>query len=179
MKINGSTLIAFGVIAIALKTCGGDSNTPTGHRATQPLAQASVQAYQPSMVSSVPSQAPTQTRYVGPKSLNARSSPNGRVVGALSHGTAVDVYAERDGWIRISPELEPERWVSSAHVCTLRDCGDMPRWRPKPVAPSPAQPAVRSSSGYASSCPCSSSSNCIGPRGGRYCITSGGNKRYR
>lgn len=32
-----------------------------------------------------------------------------------------------------------------------------------------------SSSGY---CPCSGSSICIGPRGGRYCITSGGNKRY-
>lgn len=28
-------------------------------------------------------------------------------------------------------------------------------------------------------CPCSGSFNCVGPRGGRYCITSGGNKRYR
>lgn len=29
-----------------------------------------------------------------------------------------------------------------------------------------------------SGCPCSGSRVCIGPRGGRYCITSGGNKRY-
>lgn len=29
-----------------------------------------------------------------------------------------------------------------------------------------------------SSCPCRGSRVCIGPRGGRYCITSGGNKRY-
>ncbi|SEH12729.1 SH3 domain-containing protein [Sphingopyxis sp. YR583] len=28
------------------------------------------------------------------------------------------------------------------------------------------------------SCPCSGYNVCIGPRGGRYCITSGGNKRY-
>lgn len=28
------------------------------------------------------------------------------------------------------------------------------------------------------SCPCSGGNVCIGPRGGRYCITSGGNKRY-
>lgn len=28
-------------------------------------------------------------------------------------------------------------------------------------------------------CPCSSSRNCRGPRGGRYCTTSGGNRRYR
>lgn len=27
-------------------------------------------------------------------------------------------------------------------------------------------------------CPCSGSNICVGPRGGRYCITSGGNKRY-
>lgn len=27
-------------------------------------------------------------------------------------------------------------------------------------------------------CPCSGNNVCIGPRGGRYCITSGGNKRY-
>lgn len=40
-----------------------------------------------------------------------------------------------------------------------------------------------SGSGYASgssdSCPCSGSNNCVGPRGGIYCYTSGGNKRYR
>lgn len=29
-----------------------------------------------------------------------------------------------------------------------------------------------------SGCPCSGRLVCIGPRGGRYCITSGGNKRY-
>lgn len=28
------------------------------------------------------------------------------------------------------------------------------------------------------SCPCNGSNVCVGPRGGRYCITSGGNKRY-
>lgn len=28
------------------------------------------------------------------------------------------------------------------------------------------------------SCPCSGRNICVGPRGGRYCITSGGNKRY-
>jgi hypothetical protein len=37
----------------------------------------------------------------------------------------------------------------------------------------------RSTGGYSGSgCPCSGSQVCIGPRGGRYCITSGGNKRY-
>lgn len=31
---------------------------------------------------------------------------------------------------------------------------------------------------YGGSCPCSGRNICVGPRGGRYCITSGGNKRY-
>lgn len=42
--------------------------------------------------------------------------------------------------------------------------------------------ATRARSNYlysgGSSCPCSGSRVCIGPRGGRYCITRGGNKRY-
>lgn len=38
----------------------------------------------------------------------------------------------------------------------------------------------RRSFGYGGggSCPCSGGNVCVGPRGGRYCITSGGNKRY-
>jgi hypothetical protein len=28
------------------------------------------------------------------------------------------------------------------------------------------------------SCPCNGGDVCVGPRGGRYCITGGGNKRY-
>jgi len=36
----------------------------------------------------------------------------------------------------------------------------------------------RSAGQFASGCPCSGRQVCVGPRGGRYCITSGGNKRY-
>lgn len=42
-----------------------------------------------------------------------------------------------------------------------------------------ARRSSRRSSGYsAAGCPCSGSRVCVGPQGGRYCITSGGNKRY-
>ncbi|WP_431851054.1 SH3 domain-containing protein [Allosphingosinicella sp.] len=37
---------------------------------------------------------------------------------------------------------------------------------------------ARGGSSVGGSCPCSGSNVCVGPRGGRYCITSGGNKRY-
>lgn len=32
---------------------------------------------------------------------------------------------------------------------------------------------------YGGSCPCSGSIDCVGPRGGTYCFTLSGNKRYR
>lgn len=37
------------------------------------------------------------------------------------------------------------------------------------------KPPVRTTSSY---CPCSGNNYCVGPRGGHFCITSGGNKRY-
>lgn len=54
---------------------------------------------------------------------------------------------------------------------------------PKKARKSAKRSKSRRSSGSGSygsggSCPCSGGSVCIGPRGGRYCITSGGNKRY-
>lgn len=44
----------------------------------------------------------------------------------------------------------------------------------KPKTQSKPKPKI-----YDETCSCSSSTNCVGPRGGTYCITSGGNKRYR
>jgi len=49
-----------------------------------------------------------------------------------------------------------------------------------PVRPASRAVAARSRPRPApgGACPCSGRSVCVGPRGGRYCITSGGNKRY-
>lgn len=43
-----------------------------------------------------------------------------------------------------------------------------------------ATPAWTGSRGTTNSgqCPCNGGDVCVGPRGGRYCITSSGNKRY-
>lgn len=51
-----------------------------------------------------------------------------------------------------------------------------PARTPPPATPRTTTRPARSYGG--SSCPCSGRTVCIGPRGGRYCITSGGNKRY-
>lgn len=54
-------------------------------------------------------------------------------------------------------------------------------WSSTPHRSTRRQSRARSTSSYnygGGSCPCSGRNICVGPRGGRYCITSGGNKRY-
>lgn len=117
-----------------------------------------------------------ETQYVATRSLNQRSAPNAAVVGKLAGGDSVAIYERRGNWVRVSPEGSPARWVSSKLLCSGAGCYRQSESRPSSRAISTPRPAR---SNYSDgSCPCSGSRVCIGPRGGRYCITSGGNKRY-
>ncbi|WP_409373339.1 SH3 domain-containing protein [Pseudomonas baltica] len=123
-----------------------------------------------------------RSSFIDADRLNVRSTPKGSIVSSLARGAAVQVYEQRDGWSRISKPGEIGRWVSSSSLCATAECWirratvtNTPPAPAKPYTP-PAQRTAPSS--YSSSCPCSSTTVCIGPRGGRYCITSGGNKRY-
>lgn len=80
-------------------------------------------------------QAPT--RYVQPKTLNVRGSPNGAIARSVERGDAVTVYLQRDGWSRISPDGQPEQWVSSDYLCERRNCSDIQTSTP-PLAPDPS-----------------------------------------
>jgi len=106
------------------------------------------------------------TAYVTASSLNARSAPsaNSRIVTRLPLGSNAEVIARSGEWMKVQT-TEGEAWVSSAYTS---------RYRPPPRPRYTPQPRRM----YNGSCPCSGSHVCIGPRGGRYCITSGGNKRY-
>lgn len=131
-----------------------------------------------------------------------------RVVTQIPRGTPVQVVGRANGWSLLSSDdcwvlsryliddtssaanrfndQPAERVTRPAHVRT-RSYRDRPIAKPR-VSIQGRQSAwknprrsSRRSSGYnfgGSSCPCSGSNICIGPRGGRYCITSGGNKRY-
>lgn len=119
---------------------------------------------------------PQETQYVATQSLNQRSTPDGRVVGRLNGGDQVIVYERKGSWVRVSPEGSSARWVSSKLLC-----GDAGCYRPRPSranSQGTSSPRPARSNYSDGSCPCSGSRVCVGPRGGRYCITSGGNKRY-
>lgn len=127
------------------------------------------------------------TMFVQPSAAKCRSRPSigGEIVTRFSKATSVSVSREESGWSLI--DRSPSCWIRS----------DLLRIMPPLADPEPIRPAysARSSGGGSSgrnytsaprrsqrydagSCPCRGSHVCIGPRGGRYCITSGGNKRY-
>lgn len=177
---NQSWAIPLIVLALVLYGIGSKDKTPQVPSTSQQLSSVPGQAGL-TMPAGEPEAQDSITKYIDADRLNVRSTPKGKVVSSLQRGGSVKVYEELAGWSRISPEGEASRWVSSGSLCDASNC-----WarRSTPSAPSaPAAlytpPVQRSApSSYSSSCPCSSGSVCIGPRGGRYCITSGGNKRY-
>jgi hypothetical protein len=118
---------------------------------------------------------PAEIMFVNTPALNQRSAPGGSVAGKISGGDAVSIHERRGSWVRISPDNSAPLWVSRSHLCAGTGC-----YRPAPPRNRSSTPARRSRSSYIDddTCPCSGNRVCIGPRGGRYCITSGGNKRY-
>ncbi len=122
-----------------------------------------------------PTQASAPEHFVNADKLNLREQPGGKIISSLKRGEKVQVYEQKQEWARISLDGQPQRWLSYRNLCSASNCFAPPQ--PKRDRPAP-QPARINTPEYGSSCPCSSGRICIGPRGGRYCITSGGNKRY-
>lgn len=97
----------------------------------------------------------------------------------IQKGKRYQVGDMRDGWISVQTG-EKTVWARAAifaYSChpyggSHSTQGTMP----SKAAARGSRSSAASSSGGA--CPCGSGSVCVGPRGGRYCITSGGKKRY-
>jgi len=131
-----------------------------------------------------------------------------RIVDRIPAGTDVSVERRRGNWslIRHAPRscwvasrylggqgtadanrvsLRQSRAVSHSAYAN-RERINWPSRRPSYLSSAPRrsprrQSRARSAPRYnygGGSCPCSGSNICVGPRGGRYCITRGGNKRY-
>ena len=153
----------------------GKKDTPPAqvqpHALSTPNTQASISPASPP----TPAPASATVHFVSADNLNVRDQPGGKVISKLKRGEKVQVFETRKDWARISIDSQPSKWLSSKSLCSGSDCYVVLRPR---SGIQPKQPARQQTPAYGSSCPCSSGSVCIGPRGGRYCITSGGNKRY-
>lgn len=127
------------------------------------------------------------------------SGRKGASAGGQSYGTPPSGKGNRDrgGDVvnvdRPDTNMRDATEVSSAFAVGTAGAGNMSTNRQSFAALSPAKKSKKSTSrkkakkkkrqsfrseSYSGSCPCRGGTVCIGPRGGRYCITSGGNKRY-
>jgi hypothetical protein len=160
---NSGIWLIGGLVLLIAMCRGAGKETPTDPPIAPVSESAAVSPPQP------------ETMYVAARVLNQRSSPNGAVAGNLSGGASINVYERSGSWARVSPEGASPLWVSSSLLCSGSGCYKPPTPRESNYSPS----SKRSRSNYIDeTCPCSGNQVCIGPRGGRYCITSGGNKRY-
>ncbi|MEZ0472667.1 SH3 domain-containing protein [Luteimonas salinilitoris] len=162
-------------LAWMLGHCSGGADDPPRSSYESPSHQPAVEK---SSVSALPEPIredeldARELRYIDASSLNLRGSPNGTVIGRLPRGQKVSVEERKGTWLRVSLGGAPTGWIAERYTCAPLGCWQ----RSVPTSVRPARSVPQS---FGSSCPCSGSTNCYGPRGGRYCITSGGNKRYR
>lgn len=157
-------VVAIIVLSLLLSRCGRDDDV--GNEKQVPAAA---------------TQSPTTTTktvYVTADSLNARAgpSPSAPIVEKFSRGEKLDV-AERNGeWAKVV-QGGVTLWVAAQYLSD----SFVPVAAPAPLSligrDDTAEPR-RSERAAGGSCPCSSGRVCVGPRNGRYCITSGGKKRY-
>ncbi|WP_338149583.1 hypothetical protein [Acinetobacter higginsii] len=123
-------------------------------------------------------------RYVNSNAINVRDKPNGTVIGQLKRGQSLFIYDVAGEWERISKEGELQKWVDSNLLCSSVNCYKSSN---NTVSQKVVNKSI-SSNTYVTprkqvtaigGCSCGSGNYCYGPRGGRFCYTSGGNKAYR
>ncbi|MFA7243573.1 MAG: hypothetical protein WC091_25990 [Sulfuricellaceae bacterium] len=108
-------------------------------------------------------------------------------VAAVVHGVAYPVLEKSGNWVRIRvrdiPSWAEKTLFAGSAACPTKTKLETTRTRAVNTRlvskPSHAtqQKQIHSAS-TVSSCACGSGRVCVGSRGGRYCITSGGKKRY-
>ena len=120
------------------------------------------------------------TGYISAASLNGRAKPttSSNVVQKLTRGESVRIVERKNGWLKVI-QGAVTFWIIAKHVSSSPPEA---QYSPAPIARLVSSPKKsskrRSSRSSGGGCSCSSGGVCVGPRGGRYCYTSSGNKRY-
>lgn len=126
-----------------------------------------------------------ESKYINTNSLNIRDKPNGHIVGKLGRGEKVDIYETKGNWARISLNSSSPQWLSTKLLCETDGCFKQKsrsttsnNYQALKSHPHHSERKQKKTY-YDSDCSCAVVDYCVGPRGGHYCITSGGNKRYK
>ncbi|NUF24773.1 SH3 domain-containing protein [Acinetobacter oleivorans] len=161
---------AAGIIALGIFGSGNDNTSKNNSSSGE--AQSSVEEI-------------VESKYINTNTLNIRDKPNGSVVAKLGRGEKVDIYEKKGNWVRISLNSSSPQWISEKLLCETEDCFKQKTRKTKSnnyqALKSQSHHSLKKQSQkyYDSDCSCAVVDYCVGPRGGHYCITSGGNKRYK
>lgn len=173
-------LLLGGLLLAAISTCSQDSKvSPKDLDGPSEAAPIGSTASGPGSFS----YASDETVYVNTQTLNARSGPSStsRIVGRLRDGQAVKVVESKGDWLKVA-QGAALFWIANSHVTSsppVRAAASQSLLStPQKRTRSAKRTKSKRGNFLDGSCPCSGTRICIGPRGGRYCITSGGNKRY-
>lgn len=108
----------------------------------------------------------------------SEGEPSKKSAFRIQKGKSYDVGPAKDGWAAVNnggQEVWARAWLF-ASSCNPTVGGSAKAGSAK--GQSSTAPSKNLSTSPSSGCPCGGGNVCVGPRGGRYCITSGGNKRY-
>ncbi|MCS3471233.1 hypothetical protein M2401_004995 [Pseudomonas sp. JUb42] len=143
-----------------------------------PVQPAPALSYAAPAVAPRPVQAVEPEEFVNADTLNVRDRPDGKVVAKIRRGAKVSIYERNPNslWARISADGSSPQWVSAESLCNGLGCHAAANQRAAVRQSESIHRSAPAAREY--SCSCSGHNVCIGPRGGRYCITSGGNKKY-
>lgn len=130
---------------------------------------------------------------------------NGKILKILNKGSEVLIFDRKNNWERITIENDSPQWINIKDLCSNETCHNVDKkkteskqiavknishlkksdqlktnnYKSHTISKSKINYSKNKSANiYNNSCSCTVIDYCVGPRGGHYCITSGGNKRY-
>jgi hypothetical protein len=172
-------IVAISLFALGKCVGGVDPTTTAPVVTTKAIPQQGLLTSQPEAGAAADS---GSDHIIGEK-VEGRSNPSStsKVTRVFQNGDAVRVVKRKRNWIKVI-QNGVTFWVLAKHISTpvhVSTNATRSSLVSRPTMQSVKRNRTSKRTGFSGgSCPCGSGRICTGPRGGRYCITSGGNKRY-
>jgi Protein of unknown function (DUF4236)/Bacterial SH3 domain len=172
-------IMAISLLALVKCVGGGDPTTTAPVATTVAIAPQGVLTSQPETRATAD---PSSDHITGDK-VEGRSnrSSTSKVTRVFQNGEAVRVVKRKRNWIKVI-QNGVTFWVLAKHISSpahVSPSATRSSLVARPSKMSTKRSRTSKRTGFSGgSCPCGSGRICTGSRGGRYCITSGGNKRY-
>jgi hypothetical protein len=180
-KSGCGTWAIVAISLFALGKCVGDVDPTTSAPVvtTEAIPQQGLLTLQPEADAT----ADPRSDHITGEKVEGRSNPSSssKITRVFQNGDAVRVVKRKRNWIKVI-QNGVTFWVLAKHISSPTYASPIAT-RSSPIGRPSKQSAKKNRTSKRTgisggSCPCGSGRICTGPRGGRYCITSGGNKRY-